>query len=260
MSAAAALLAVALLVAPAPARARLTGPSVPGRPPIRALWCAAVPLAVIAGIALEPTVVLAAAILLGTVLVRRRRSSATRRQCAEAADLRDGLDILVGELRAGAHPVAAFDAAGTEVGADVGERLRAVAARGRLGADVGAGIRSVAAVSAQPECWVRLAVCWELAQSHGLAIATLMRAAHHDIVERERFRVRVDAGLAGARTTAAVLAGMPVLGIALGQAIGADPLAFLLSGGAGGVLLVIGITLSCLGLSWSDRIVTGLPR
>ena len=64
---------------------------------------------------------------------------------------------------------------------------------------------------------------------------------------------------AGARTTAAVLAGMPVLGIALGQAIGADPVAFLLSGGAGGVLLVIGITLSCLGLLWSDRIVTGLP-
>lgn len=259
MTAAAALLAAALLVVPAPARARLTGPGKPGTLPIRALWCAAVPLALVAAVVLDPSVVLAAAILVGTVIARRSGSSGRRRRCAEAAALRDGLDILAGELRAGAHPVAAFDAAGTEVGADVGERLRVVAARGRLGADVGAGIRSVAAVSAQPECWERLAVCWQLAQSHGLAIATLMRAAHHDIVERERFRVRVDAGLAGARTTAAVLAGMPVLGIALGQAIGADPLAFLLSGGAGGVLLVVGITLSCLGLFWSDRIVTGLP-
>ena len=37
--------------------------------------------------------------------------------------------------------------------------------------------------------------------------------------------------MAGARTTAAVLAGLPVLGIGLGQLIGADPLGFLLSGG-----------------------------
>ncbi|MGK2854928.1 MAG: hypothetical protein ACSLE3_12660 [Microbacteriaceae bacterium] len=52
---------------------------------------------------------------------------------------------------------------------------------------------------------------------------------------------------------------MPVLGIGLGQLIGANPLVFLFSGGAGGVLLVVGITLSCLGLCWSDRIVAGLP-
>ena len=260
MTAGAVLLAAALLVAPAPARARLLGSGRSSRIPTRTRWCAAVPLAVIAVLVLEPTVVLAAAVLLGTLVVRRRGISARRRRCAEAAALRDGLDILAGELRAGAHPVAAFDAAGAEVGAEVGERLRVVAARGRLGADVGAGIQSVAAVSAQPECWERLAVCWRLAQSHGLAIATLMKAAQHDIVERERYRVRVDAGLAGGRTTATVLAGMPVLGIALGQAIGADPLAFLLSGGAGGVLLVIGVTLSCLGLLWSDRIASGVPE
>jgi tight adherence protein B len=81
-----------------------------------------------------------------------------------------------------------------------------------------------------------------------------MRAAHRDIVERERFSTRVDAGMAGARTTAAVLAGLPVLGIGLGQAIGADPLRFLLSGGAGGWLLVVGVVLACCGLLWSDRI------
>ena len=34
--------------------------------------------------------------------------------------------------------------------------------------------------------------------------------------ERERFTARVDAGMAGARATAAVLAGLPVLGIGLG--------------------------------------------
>lgn len=259
MSAAAALLAAALLVTPNPARGRL---AVAARRPIlpaRTHWWAAVPAVAAALTVVDPTAVLAAVILVITLCVRRRGSSARLRRRVESAALRDGLDMVAGELRAGAHPVAAFDAAGAEVGGDVGERLRTVAARGRLGADVAAGIRSVATMSAIPESWVRLAVCWQLAQSHGLAIATLMRTAHHDIVERERFRARVDAGLAGARTTAVVLAGMPVLGIALGQLIGADPLTFLLSGGAGGVLLVIGIALSCLGLCWSDRIVAGLP-
>ena len=84
-----------------------------------------------------------------------------------------------------------------------------------------------------------------------------MRAAHRDIVERERFSARVDSGMAGARTTAAVLAGLPVLGIGLGQLIGADPLKFLLSGGIGGWLLVAGVMLACCGLLWSDRITSG---
>ena len=162
--------------------------------------------------------------------------------------------MLVGELRVGAHPVAAFDVAAREVDGPVAESLRAVAARARLGADVAAGLRSFAASSRLPAHWERLALFWRLAQTHGLAIATLMRAAHRDIVERERFSARVDAGMAGARTTAAVLAGLPVLGVGLGQLIGADPLGFLLSGGAGGWLLVVGVTLACCGLLWSDRI------
>ena len=75
-----------------------------------------------------------------------------------------------------------------------------------------------------------------------------MRTAQRDIVERGRFSARVDAGLAGARATAAVLAGLPLLGVGLGQLIGADPLGFLLSGGLGGWLLFVGVTLACCGL------------
>ena len=164
------------------------------------------------------------------------------------------MDVLVGELRVGAHPVAAFDVAAGEVEGPVAASLRAVAARARLGADVAAGLRSSAEASRLPAHWERLALFWRLAQIHGLGIATLMRAAQRDIVEREQFSARVDAGMAGARTTAVVLAGLPVLGIGLGQLIGADPLGILLSGGAGGRLLVVGVTLACCGLLWSDRI------
>lgn len=250
MTAAALALALALTVAPPPARHRLRHPT-PRRVP--ALAIAAVPAAV-AALMLPVTVMLAASIVIGTMLMRRRRSTARGARAAEASALQGALDVLVGELRVGAHPVAAFDVAAREVDGVVAESLRAVAARARLGADVAAGLRSFAASSRLPAHWERLALFWQLAQNHGLAIATLMRAAHRDVVERERFSARVDAGMAGARATAMVLAGLPLLGIGLGQLIGADPVDFLVSGGAGGWLLVAGVTLACSGLVWSDRI------
>jgi tight adherence protein B len=152
----------------------------------------------------------------------------------------------------------AFDVAAREVDGPVADGLRAVAARARLGADVPAGLLAAARVSSLGAHWERLSVCWRLAQAHGLAIATLMRTAHRDIIERERFSSQVSAGMAGARATAAVLAGLPVVGIGLGQLIGAEPVRFLVSGGAGGWLLVIGVMLACGGLLWSDRIVHGV--
>lgn len=168
------------------------------------------------------------------------------------------LELLVGELRVGAHPNAAFAVAAAESEGRVGAALRAVANRARFGADVAEGIRSVAATSAVPAYWRRLAVSWELAAEHGLTVAALMRAAHSDIVDRQRFADRTHAALAGARATAAILAGLPALGIALGELIGAHPLRFLLGGGVGGVLLIGGCLLVCAGVSWADHIIDRL--
>ncbi|OBB15388.1 hypothetical protein A5662_06605 [Mycobacteriaceae bacterium 1482268.1] len=250
MTTAALSLALALMVAPS--RHRLEHRTARRRRlPVPAIGAA---LAAVMALTLPVSLTLVSGIAAGTLVLRRRRAMAQRARAAEACALQGALDVLVGELRVGAHPVAAFEVAAREADGTVAQSLRAVAARARLGADVAAGLRCVAASSRLPAHWERLALFWRLAQSHGLAIATLMRAAHRDIVERERFSARVDAGMAGARTTAAVLAGLPVLGIGLGQLIGADPLGFLLSPGFGGWLLVVGVTLACCGLLWSDRI------
>lgn len=90
-------------------------------------------------------------------------------------------------------------------------------------------------------------------------MAALIRTAQRDIVERQRFTARVEAGLAGARATAAILAGLPLLGVFLGELVGAHPVGFLLGGGVGGWLLVVGTTLVCVGLVWADRITDRLP-
>ena len=210
--------------------------------------------AVAAVVVLPLTTVLAVAIVGATASLRYRRRRRMRHAVEEGGTLEAALEVLVGELRVGSHPVQAFCVAADETVGAVAVSLRAVAARARLGADVAAGLRAAARSSALPTHWDRLAVCWQLANDHGLAITTLIRTAQRDIVERQRFSARVTSGMAGARATAAILAGLPLLGVLLGQLIGARPLDFLLSGHAGGWLLVVGLTLACGGLLWSDRI------
>ncbi|OBF40750.1 hypothetical protein A5724_06700 [Mycobacterium sp. ACS1612] len=261
MSGAALALALALLVAPAAPDARFEAIGLRKSCRRRSL---ALPCAVSVGVALAvmlPIGAVAACAVVGvTVLVRRRRRIRASRRAAESRALQGALDVLVAELRVGAHPVAAFDVAATEIDGPVSESLRAVAARARLGADVAAGLRGVSEESLLPAHWERLAACWRLAQDHGLSIATLMQTAQQDIVARERFWTDVDAGMTGARTTAAVLAGLPVLGVGLGELIGAQPLGFLFSSTVGGWLLVVGVTLACSGLLWSDHITARVLR
>lgn len=253
MSAAAALILALAVLVPRSPRSRL------GVFPARrvtaagALGAAAACGAAAAAVVLPLPAVLAGTLVAGTAALRYRRHRRNRRGLAECRTLAAALGVLVGELRVGAHPVRALSVAATEAGrTGVSAGLRGLAARARLGGDVCAGLRSIAGPAVLAAQWDRLAVCWQLAVEHGLPMATLMQAAHCDLGERQRFSARVRAAMAGARATAAILAGLPVFGVLLGQLIGAQPVGFLL--GVGGWLLVAGVTLACGGLLWSDRI------
>jgi tight adherence protein B len=218
--------------------------------------CASLAICTIAtGCVLLPlTTLLATGVVVATVSLRWRRRRRSGRGMDESRSMETAIDVLVGELRVGAHPATAFAVAAEEVEGPVADACRAVAARARLGADVAAGLRGVGETAALPSQWERLAVCWQLAADHGLAMSALMRAAQRDIAERQRFSSQVRSAMAGARATATILAGLPVLSVLMGQAIGARPVAFLLGGGAGGWLLVVGLVLVCGGLLWADRI------
>jgi tight adherence protein B len=256
--AAALLMALALVVPPPSPRGRLAPASARHRhrPPVgpRALGCVAASATAVVAVLLPLTTVLAVAVVGATAGGRYRRRHRMRRATREGHTLETALDVLVGELRAGSHPVRAFGTAADETVGGVAISLRSVAARARLGADVAAGLRAAGGSSALCRHWDRLALCWQLATDNGLAIAALMRAAQRDIAERQRFSERVSSSLAGARATSAILAGLPVLGVLLGQLIGARPVGFLLDGRAGGWLLVVGAVLTCGGLLWADRI------
>ncbi|WP_199254349.1 type II secretion system F family protein [Mycolicibacterium mengxianglii] len=255
------LLAAAALMHPVPGR-RLPLTRTPRTySPARFLVVTGIALSALVAVSLPATTAVSAMLIAGTAYLRRRRHTARRRAHQEGRALGGALEMLTAELRAGAHPVRAFEVAAAETASGPGgvsTGLRTVAARAGLGADVAAGLRAAAAQSALPRQWERLAACWQLASEHGLPIGVLMRAAQLDIGERQRYTAQVDAGMAGARATAAILAVLPVLGVGLGELLGAAPTAFL-SHGIGGWVLIVGVLLVCAGVMWSGRITDRLP-
>ena len=103
----------------------------------------------------------------------------------------------------------------------------------------------------------RLGTLWALSASRGVPLAKLVAALRDDIDHANRHRDATRAALAGPQTTAAVLALLPVAGVLMGTAMGANPLAFLTGGGLGGALLVVGTALVCAGVAVSRRIIEG---
>jgi tight adherence protein B len=181
---------------------------------------------------------------------RRWNDPAGRR---EAARLRAAVielcSALGAELRSGATARDALIAASRDVPAvehlaavaaaphgDVAQALRASAER-----DGGAGLR-------------RLAACWQVSERSGSALVTSVSRLAETLRDEEQVRREVAAQLAGPRATAVLLALLPVFGLAMGNALGADPLAVLVGTPLGQGCLVLGLLLEAAGLLWTARI------
>jgi tight adherence protein B len=257
------VLACAVLAVPSsrsrPRLLAITG-SEGGRRRFRVPWAAPAALVgvpVVYGVG-GPYAVSAAVIVCATVRFRAARRSAARAKDAELRVVLASLEVVTAELRVGAHPAAACETAADESAGSVSAAFRAASARSRLGGSAAEGFR-IGDSRVGTELG-RIADIWAVAEAHGLALAELLEAARTDLLGRSRFRQRTEAALAGARATATVLAGLPILGVGLGQMMGASPLNVLFGGGLGGILLLLGAGLVCAGLLWTDRItgrVTG---
>jgi tight adherence protein B len=165
---------------------------------------------------------------------------------ATAAHAATALRTMVAELKSGAHPVTAAEAA-AEVVPELAGDLRALATAARLDTELRA--------PALPE----LAAAWTLAKRHGLPMADVLDAARRDAEAALAFARRTRAKLAGPRASAAVLTGLPALCVLLGQAMGAAPLTVLTDSTRGGLLLVLGSVLLWAGTAWC-RALTGRVR
>jgi tight adherence protein B len=82
----------------------------------------------------------------------------------------------------------------------------------------------------------------------------VLTALEDDLRARHRHRSELRSATAGPRASAIVLAGLPLVGLAMGSGVGADPWGVLTTTPAGQVLLVLGVLLEVLGVVWTGRL------
>ena len=181
-----------------------------------------------------------AAFVLGRIW---RAGRVARRQEEDLRGITEGLAVLAAELRSGRSLAAASEAA-SAAGRELVAAVRAPGARDP-------GHRDPAVRSALD----RVGAAASLSARTGCSLATVLTAVEDDLRARARHRVELRAATSGPRAGAAVLAGLPLLGLAMGSGVGADPWRVLTTTPAGQALLVVGVLLELVGLWWSRRLV-----
>lgn len=206
--------------------------------------------AVVVGLATSPVVAaLAAGAVLGAARAWRRR----RVQVVDERRVRGLADALGGfaaDLRAGRTAgeaaLAATRACSDDVTAEaLGRALRAPEVGS---AAVVGGASWVEAVS-------RIAAGVRLSARTGCSLAAVACAVEDDLRSRMRHRQELRTAMASSRASALLLAALPLLALAMGSGIGADPWHVLVATPVGNLLLVVGAALELAGLTWASRLV-----
>ena len=94
-----------------------------------------------------------------------------------------------------------------------------------------------------------------LSTALGAPLADILQTVAGGVAESGRAEASRRAALAGPRTTARLLACLPVVGLGLGMLVGADPASLLLDGGLGSAVGALGIGLMVVGHLVTRRLV-----
>jgi tight adherence protein B len=199
------------------------------------------------------------AVVAGVLAVVGRRAfrsaRAARATQAETTAAAEAMAVLAAELRAGRPAsVALTNAAGVALGPTAVALAEAGSASG-LGAAPAEVLLAHAEASAAPELLRGLAVCWQVCHGSGSSLASAVDRLEDGLRAEQECRDEVQAELAGPRSTAVMLAGLPLLGLLLGSGLGAHPVHMLLHTPLGGGCLAVGVALELLGVWWTGGIV-----
>ncbi|WAL96946.1 type II secretion system F family protein [Streptomyces sp. Je 1-369] len=190
--------------------------------------------------------------------VRRARAARRERERREVAVIAL-LGEVGAEVRAGRQPGDALRLTlhdPVDAGVGTGAARSAVLAATRFGGDVPGALRS-AAREPGAEGLLGLAACWRVAVDRGAGLAAGLERLEAALRSERDQRADLRAQLAGARSTAVMLAALPLLGLLMGSALGAQPLRVLLHTGPGLACLAVGGVLEGVGVWWALRIVRG---
>lgn len=197
----------------------------------------------------------------GRALRRRAERAAAECRAAAVAAL---CGAAAADLRAGrpAHTALcdAVESAGWPASPELAEEGRLLLSAARFGGDVPEALRAAGRLRSGTHGLVAAAACWQVAVDGGAGLAAALdrvaAALRAEADQREDLRAQ----LAGPRSTAVLLALLPVFGLLLGAGLGADPSRVLLHTRTGLFCLVAGGLLEWAGLAWTARIVRGAER
>jgi tight adherence protein B len=200
---------------------------------------------------------LVAVLAAGCAVLAARGWRARREQRADSARLTaliETLAALAAELRAGrsleeAVRGAVADCPDPDTATALVRAVRAPASAGRAASDDG-----------MTGALDRLSAAMALSARTGCSLAAVVAAVEDDLRARQRRRRELLVATAGPRASARLLAGLPLLGLAMGSGVGADPWHVLTRTGTGQVLLAAGVLLEVAGIAWTGRLVRGIGR
>lgn len=175
-----------------------------------------------------------------------RRLGSERAAAAETAALSDAVAAIVAEHAAGATLASALIRAAPSAGRH--ELLFAHA--GRLAT---VGKQPAAALASEPAL-ARIAVAASLVGRSGAALGEVLAGVRADLQAEQRSRHAIAEAVAGARSSALLLAGLPLAGLAMGGALGAHPQRVLLHSTVGLAALSAGVVLNLIGICWVLRL------
>lgn len=158
------------------------------------------------------------------------------------------ISVLVSELKAGHAPEVAL--------INVGPHVWPLAYRAAVAQSDTTEALTLDAI-VRPELR-SLAACWQVGLNSGAGLGASIAQLYIALRAQQEVRAHLEAELAGPRATAVTLGLLPVIGIGLGYILGAEPLAWFISGFLGVLTLLVGVGLTLLGLWWTSRIARGV--
>lgn len=205
-------------------------------------------LGVVAAAGVVPATPLAASLLgvavLSVLAVLRHRSRLVRERSAACVEV---ALALAGELQAGRLPRDAL-AAAASVGGPLRPALEHAAALAALGGP-GAPVLRAAGAAPGAEGARVIAAVWSVVEADGGRLADALDRTAAALDQQTALAGELAAAIAGPRSTVRLLAALPLAGILLGQALGAQPLHLLLHSEVGGALLGAAAVLDATGLA-----------
>ena len=185
-------------------------------------------------------------------LVKGSRGSRARRIARQ--DVAHATQVIAGQLRIGALPVAALAQAAKDSPA-----LERAAATQAIGGDVARALQD-ASMAPGREGLASLARAWRLGESSGAPVASLAEQVSEQVRRDHATQQMVEAELAGPRATSKLLLALPALGVLMGRFAGGDPVRFLTTTLVGQLCLLVGVGLAAAGTLWIEHMANAVQE